>query len=1056
VRKIRLFLVIGSAVLAAGAAWVFLYDSPPAREIPRGLEALRVPEGFTVEMVAGPELVSYPMFAALDDAGRLYLCESSGKALTDEEMTANPQYRVSVLEDRDDDGTFDKSGVFADRLTISQGAVWHRGSLYVASPPDFYRFEDRDGDGASDVREVILSGFPMKSNAATLHGPFLGPDGWLYLAHGNSKPFRIETPEGKVVEGRGSRIWRTRPDGTGLEWITAGGHDNPVEVVFTPSGEPFATSTYFQNPKGGLRDAIFHLVEGGIYPKYTRVVEQFRRTGDLMPVMTRMGRVSPAGLIRYESGAFGQEYRGNLFSAQFNPHRVQRHRLTREGATFRTEDEDLLTSLDPEVHFTDLVEDVDGSLLVVDTGAWFIKGCPVSRVSRPEFKGAIYRVRKLNAHKVDDPRGRRLNLDQQNPPNLVNHLEDERVFVRKRALDLLVEAGTAGVAPLSQILGASKSPEVRCAAVFGLYRIGSPEALETCRRALQDPDLTVRIAAARVLGMVRDRKSVEMLMTLAQKDEAPVRRQAATALGQIGARRAVPALLLAAADPSDRMVEHSIIFSLISLKQTPPLIAGLKSSSPAVQKAALIALDQMEGRPLRKEHLLTFLAGPESELSEAALWVAGHHPEWAADAVEFLRPRLAAGPSADDREALARIFTPFSGNPKVQGIITEALAVGTPSQKIFLLDVIDRSPVKELPAAWLDQLRRRLQDPEDGVRARCTDLIKTHKLSGFETELETIAANPGESDDLRVAAMDALVGSHPTLSREHFDFLSARLNTATPAPLRLAAGRVIGRVRLDDTQLLDLARKELSQADPLVFPNLLDAFASKQSPKVSRALLDALLKNPEALDSYARARVDEIFKNFPEDLRQETQVLTRRLHEIKQARIERLMKLDHQLREGNVEKGRKLFFGQLAGCSSCHTIGAEGHEVGPDLTSVGAVRSRHDLLEAIIFPSASFVPGHEVRRVQTKRERHSGILGGWERAAAVDSDSDVLILVTGPNARVRIPRSEIVSMEASPVSLMPEGLGEALSRDQLADILAFLQAQKQLSDQSLGATPEPD
>lgn len=1053
-RRIRLFLVLGIVLAAAGAGWVFLHDRPPSGESTRGLDALRVPEGFTVEMVAGPELVTYPMFAALDDAGRLFLCESSGKALTDEEMAANPQYRVSVLEDRDGDGIFDTSRVFADRLTISQGAVWHRGSLYVASPPDFYRFEDTDGDGVSDVREVILSGFPMKSNAATLHGPFLGPDGWLYLAHGNSKPFRIETPEGTVVEGKGSRIWRARPDGTGLEWITAGGHDNPVEVVFTPSGEPFATSTYFQNPKGGLRDAIFHLVEGGIYPKYTQVVEQFQRTGDLMPVMTRMGRVAPSGLIRYESGAFGQEYRGNLFSAQFNPHRVQRHRLYREGATFRTEDEDFLTSLDPEVHFTDLVEDVDGSLLVVDTGAWFIKGCPVSRVSRPEFEGAIYRIRKLNAHKIDDPRGRRLNLDQQSPHSLATHLQDARVFVRKKALELLVEAGS--VAPLSQVLSTSKSPEVRCAVIFGLYRIGGPEALEACQSALQDRDFTVRIAAVRVLGMLRDPQSVEVLMALVQKGEAPVRRQAATALGQIGDPRAVPALLQAAADPSDRMVEHSIIFSLLSLKQTAPLVAALRSSSPKVQKAALIALDQMEGRPLRKEHLLTFLASPESELREAAFWVAGHHPEWAADAVEFLRPRLAAGPSDDDREALSRIFTAFSGDPKVQKIITGALATGTPSQKIFLLGVIDGSPVKELPDAWLEQLRLRLQDPEDGVRARCTDLIKSHKLSGFQSELEAIAANPEESDDLCVAAMDALVGSHPTLPREYFDFLSARLNTATPAPLRLAAGRVIGRARLDDTQLLELARKELPQADPLVFPNLLDAFASSQSPEVGRALLDTLLKKPHALDSYARERVDELFEKFPEDVRKETQVLTKRLDEIKQARVGRLMELDRQLREGNVERGRKLFFGQVAGCSSCHTIGAEGHEVGPDLTSVGAVRSRHDLLEAIIFPSASFVPGHEVRRVQTSRERHSGILGGWERSAAVDSDSDVLILVTGPNARVRIPRSEIVSMEASPVSLMPEGLGEALSRDQLADILAFLQAQKQLSDQSIGTTPERD
>ena len=75
--------------------------------------------------------------------------------------------------------------------------------------------------------------------------------------------------------------------------------------------------------------------------------------------------------MRYRGTSFGPEYRENLFSAQFNPHRLQRHILSREGATFRTEDTDFLTSVDPDFHPTDVMEDADGSLLVVDTGAWF-------------------------------------------------------------------------------------------------------------------------------------------------------------------------------------------------------------------------------------------------------------------------------------------------------------------------------------------------------------------------------------------------------------------------------------------------------------------------------------------------------------------------------------------------------------------------------------------------------------------------------------------------------------------------------------------------------------
>ena len=112
----------------------------------------------------------------------------------------------------------------------------------------------------------------------------------------------------------------------------------------------------------------------------------------------------------------------------------------------------------------------------------------------------------------------------------------------------------------------------------------------------------------------------------------------------------------------------------------------------------------------------------------------------------------------------------------------------------------------------------------------------------------------------------------------------------------------------------------------------------------------------------------------------------------------------------------------------------EGRQVGPDLTGIGAIRSGHDLLEAIVFPSASFVPGHEVFTVDTERERLSGVIRS--------QSSDAVVLVTGPNGEVRIPRSAIKSLQPSKVSLMPEGFDEQLSKSELTDLLAFLQAEK--------------
>jgi len=155
------------------------------------------------------------------------------------------------------------------------------------------------------------------------------------------------------------------------------------------------------------------------------------------------------------------------------------------------------------------------------------------------------------------------------------------------------------------------------------------------------------------------------------------------------------------------------------------------------------------------------------------------------------------------------------------------------------------------------------------------------------------------------------------------------------------------------------------------------------------------------------------------------------------ARVGRLKQLQYLLTAGgDVGRGRNIFFGKKVACSTCHTIGTEGGHVGPDLTAIGSIRSGHDLLEAIVFPSASFVPGHEVYRVRTKTSSEilSGVIG--------EQDSDAIALITGPNAEVRIPRDRIASMEPSTVSLMPEGLDTSLSQQEFTDLLAFLQAQR--------------
>ena len=176
-----------------------------------------------------------------------------------------------------------------------------------------------------------------------------------------------------------------------------GGMDNPVDVAFTPGGERIFTTTFLRAPGGGRRDGLIHAIYGGVYGKVHDVIDGHPRTGDLMPVLTHLGPAAPCGLTRYESRVFGDEYRDNLFAALFNLHKVTRHVLDAERRDVHEPRRRFPRVDSRDFHPTDVLEDADGSLLVIDTGGWYKLCCPTSQLAKPDVLGAIYRVRRTGA-----------------------------------------------------------------------------------------------------------------------------------------------------------------------------------------------------------------------------------------------------------------------------------------------------------------------------------------------------------------------------------------------------------------------------------------------------------------------------------------------------------------------------------------------------------------------------------------------------------------------------------------------------------------------------------
>ena len=359
-----------------------------------------IPQGFTIERIAGPPLIERPITAAFDDQGRLYVADSSGSNDNVKKQLEEKPHRIIRLEDSDGDGRFDTKTVFADHMMFPEGTMWHDGSLYVAAPPSIWKLTDTDGDGVADKRVEWFQGKTLTGCANDLHGPYPGPDGWIYWCKGAFAEQTYARPGKPPFVTRAAHIFRCRPDGSGIEPIMTGGMDNPVDVVFTPGGEPIFTTTFFVHPGGGQRDGLVHAIYGGIYGKVHDPIFQpgHKWTGpEVMPPLLHMGPAAPCGLTRYESDSFGPAYKDNLFACYFNLHKVGRHVLATSGSTFSTKDEDFVTSPDLDFHPTDVLEDADGSLIVVDTGGWYKLCCPTSQLQKPDVLGAIYRVRPSGA-----------------------------------------------------------------------------------------------------------------------------------------------------------------------------------------------------------------------------------------------------------------------------------------------------------------------------------------------------------------------------------------------------------------------------------------------------------------------------------------------------------------------------------------------------------------------------------------------------------------------------------------------------------------------------------
>lgn len=953
----RLAFVSLLALGAAGQGADAPGSSVPTHQVKLNGHTFTLPEGFAIELAAGADLAPRPIAAAFDEKGRLYVTDSSGSNENVKVQLEKKPHRILRLESTKGDGTFDKHTVFVKNVMFPEGCMWLSGSLYVAAPPHILKFTDTDDDGVADKEEVWFDGKTLTGCANDLHGPYPGPDGYIYWTKGAFAKQEYVLPDGKKLGTRAAHIFRATPDGKNIEPVMTGGMDNPVDLVFTPTGDIIFNTTFFQHPANGRRDGLVHAIRGAVYGKDHDVVYDHPWTSpQLMPPMTHMGPAAPAGLHRYESDQFGTDYTNNIFCCQFNMRKVSRHILVPKGSTYETIDSNFVVSDNIDFHPTDVIEDADGSLLIVDTGGWYKLCCPTSQLVKPDITGAIYRVKKAGAHK-------------------------QRVKPKPLPLPHLRE--------------------------IALKR--DPKGFQEAIRGISSPDLHTR-------------------------------RLGAEALGRIGNTKATPVLLSALADDkNDRELDHALTYALMEIGNVPGTRSGLDAPSPRVRRAALAALSHMPGG-LEPKMVLGELNAEDAATRDTAWWIVGRNPQWGEQLAGHLRDRFKriAKMTAPEQEELVNRVVPLMKTDTVRKVIGDALSATTGTGQQAILRGVARSGLKALPPEWRDGVKLALCGPPETARDAVLVLRAVPPtLTDFRAIADEVAKHRARlNDSLPKELQYALLAAGPAgtpLATEAAKEVIADLHRDRPGPVRGSAADWLGRAALSNESLIALAAG-FNTASPLELPKLITAFEKSKDEQVGLALV-AGLRHKDVRPAVRAEVVKPILDKYPAAVKNAAEELYAQLAEARKGETARLDKLLSEMKPGDIRRGQLVFNGAKTNCIACHKVGYVGGTAGPDLTRIGGIRTERDLLESILYPSASFVRSYQPVRVVTKDDRAlNGVL-------KKDAPNEIVIVIAADKEE-RIARTEIESVTPSAVSIMPGGLDQQLTPQELADLIAFLKACK--------------
>ena len=979
-------------------------DTNNLREAENAIAGLDIHPDLAATLAASePKLLSLTNLD-VDHRGRVWVCEVVNYRRHNGERAEGD--RILILEDTNQDGVMDKETVyFQGREVDSAMGICVLGNrVIVSASPNVWIFTDDNGDDKPDRKELFFTktGDPQHDHSA--HSFSFGPDGKLYWNFGNTgkqvhdaKGNLVRDIAGNEVRDNGAPYRQGMPfrcnlDGSQFE-VLGYNFRNNYEVTVDSFGALWQSDN---DDDGNRATRINFVMEYGNYGYVDEVtgegwrVERTNMESEIpqqhwhlndpgvVPTMLITGAGSPTGITVYEGDLLPPQFRNQVIHCDAGPNVVRAYPASPEGAGYKADVVNMMVGeRDRWFRPADVCTAPDGSLYVTD---WYDPGVGGHNMQDME-RGRLFRLAPPNTKYVVPK------FDFSTASGAVAALANPAGSVRYMAWEALQKLGNAAMPALTK-MASDANPRMRARAIWAIGKLpGHGE--EAVGMALKDEDPNLRMVAIRLARQLE--LSTTHYAKLLNDPSPAVRREFAVAL-HLDKSSEMPqhwAQLAQQYDGHDRWYLEALgigaslrwaeCFDAYAAK------AGGFESTPARDIAWRARCSKAAAM------LVQFINSPKVPDNEVAKYLRG---------LDFQ--------AAADRDAAIKTLLAKSADSAIQPARRDMVLVECLSRAGS--DVALTSEQQAAVNRFLKESTNRTQQLK---------IIRQLKLpTTVDLLLELVSSS--DVDSQSVAAMEMLLRRNNTSDK--LVGILADKNRVTEAT-RVATA--IGMSKLDSSnKFVDAA---FANAE---LPGEIKAEIAKglaQNDAGGRWLIERA-KNGK-LPSSAKLIVGSRLRSSNNaEIRQAANELFPAPKSAAKQPLPSIAELVS--RKGSIDKGLQVF--KLKGtCANCHIVAGQGKNVGPDLTEIGTKLSREAMLVSILDPSA-------------------GISHNFENYAALTEDGNSIngLLVSKTDAQVvlkdaqgierTILADDLAQLKKLEKSLMPDNLHEALTTDELVDLVEYL------------------